>query len=364
MEADLTECFLGVFAFDKGVEVGRKLFPKEARLSRLEQMLRGEPTEEHFQLAQELIARGFKRFSSEDRQLASALREKLGVEVQVKFPSAGGSRLRALLPELCPTDELWELARSIAIARVRKEASRKEESIVLGTRVLENLDKYINTLASLLTEWYALHFPELLRLNLELRENLKIISLGGRKQLDFGALERLGFSKKRAAQIVGEAQNSLGAELPDGTLEVIQRGATSLLSLLELREKIEDRLDELMKEVAPNLRALAGATLGAKLISKAGGLKELASLTAGHLQILGAEKSYFRALKTKGKRPKHGIIYLHPSLRGAPKQLRGKIARALAGKLVLAARVDATSGRFVGDELSKKLEERLREIHG
>lgn len=172
----------------------------------------------------------------------------------------------------------------------------------------------------------------------------------------------MGFSPEKSSAIEEISKRSIGVDLPPSTVETLKKCSELLLSLRRLREHVEEYLDRLMEEVAPNLRAVAGSLLGAKLISKAGGLSQLAKSTSGHLQILGAEKSYFRALVTGGKRPKHGLIYLHPKLRTAPRKLRGKIARVLAGTLLIAARIDATTGRFVGDELNKRLEERLSRI--
>jgi len=114
--------------------------------------------------------------------------------------------------------------------------------------------------------------------------------------------------------------------------------------------------------VAPNLRAVVGGSIGARLISLAGGLKELSRLPASTLQVLGAEKALFRALRSRARPPKHGVIYQYPEVRGAPKWQRGKIARALAGKLSIAARVDAMSGEFVGDKLVAGLKTRIADI--
>ena len=117
-----------------------------------------------------------------------------------------------------------------------------------------------------------------------------------------------------------------------------------------------------MKEVAPNVTALVGPLLGARLLSLAGSLEELAKLPASTIQVLGAEKALFRALRTGGKPPKHGVIFQFPEIRRSPRWQRGKIARALATKLAIAARVDYFTGRYIGDELKKKLMERIDEI--
>jgi len=88
----------------------------------------------------------------------------------------------------------------------------------------------------------------------------------------------------------------------------------------------------------------------------------MAKLPASTIQVLGAEKALFRALKTKARPPKHGIIFQHPLIHDAKRWQRGKIARALAGKLAIAARVDAFSGKYAGDALKADLEKRIEEI--
>jgi nucleolar protein 56 len=110
-------------------------------------------------------------------------------------------------------------------------------------------------------------------------------------------------------------------------------------------------------DAAPNVSDLAGPTLAAKLIEKAGGLKRMAMMPSSTLQILGAEKALYRALKTKARPPKHGLIFQHPYVNAAPRELRGLRARHLAAKLSIAARADAFSGNSIADQLKKELEE-------
>ena len=117
-----------------------------------------------------------------------------------------------------------------------------------------------------------------------------------------------------------------------------------------------------MQQVAPNMKALVGALLGARLISLAGSLKRLAFIPASTIQVLGAEKALFRALRTGAKPPKHGIIFQWDDIHGAPYWQKGKIARVLAGKLAIAARVDYFSGEYMGDNILEDLTRRINEI--
>jgi nucleolar protein 56 len=117
-----------------------------------------------------------------------------------------------------------------------------------------------------------------------------------------------------------------------------------------------------MEEVAPNTKYLVGSLLGARLIALSGGLMNLAKRPASTIQVLGAEKALFRSLKTGTKPPKHGLIFQHTLLHDAKRWQRGKIARALAGKLAIAARADAFGGRPIGKELKADMDRRIEEI--
>ena len=143
-------------------------------------------------------------------------------------------------------------------------------------------------------------------------------------------------------------------------LEIMNRYANSIFELQKTRKEIVEYIDSKMEEIAPNLRLLVGASLGAKLISHAGGLKRLATYPSSTVQIMGAEKALFRHLKSGDRPPKYGLIYQHPQVRGAKWWNRGKIARMLAGKISLAVRRDVFTKSFdenAFDDFSKKVEE-------
>ncbi len=166
----------------------------------------------------------------------------------------------------------------------------------------------------------------------------------------------------KAEQIARIAKASMGADLTEADLTQIQNLCKDIISLYELRETLEKYLDETMEEVAPNVKALTGSLLGARLIALAGGLTNLAKRPASTIQVLGAEKALFRSLKTGTRPPKHGIIFQHTYLHEAKRWHRGKIARAFAGKLAIAARIDAFGSGQVSENLKASLEKRIEEI--
>jgi nucleolar protein 56 len=251
----------------------------------------------------------------------------------------------------------------IAKIRVKRAIEKRDLVIAQAIQTLDDLDKTINLFMSRVREWFGIHFPELDRL-LEKHETYArlVVNLGFRENFTAEKLEKEGLPKLKAEQIANAAQSSMGADLAEVDLTQIQVLSRSVLNLYELRQRLEDYIDSAMEEVAPNIKALTGALLGARLIALAGGLTNLAKMPASTLQVLGAEKALFRSLKTGTKPPKHGIIFQHAFLHEAKKWQRGKIARALAGKLAIAARTDAFGGRYIGEELRADLEKRVEEI--
>ncbi|MCQ8903594.1 MAG: ATP-binding protein [Methanothrix sp.] len=137
--------------------------------------------------------------------------------------------------------------------------------------------------------------------------------------------------------------------------------ARSLLDLIKAREDLEDLLETKAREIAPNLSTILGPVLAARLISRAGGLERLARLPASTIQVIGAERALFRHLRGKAPSPKHGLIFRHPLIQSSPKRLRGRIARALAAKLAIAARIDLYSGAL-DPRLAEALNERVGRI--
>jgi nucleolar protein 56 len=221
----------------------------------------------------------------------------------------------------------------------------------------------VNLFVNRLREWYSVHFPELNDIVEDHRLYVKLVaSLGSRENFSESSLKELGVPEQLAGKMLDASKRSLGADISEHDLEAIRTFASIILQLYELRDQLEGYVNRIMKEVAPNITELVGPLLGARLISLAGGLDRLATMPASTIQVLGAEKALFRALRTGGRPPKHGIIFQYPEIFRAPKWQRGKIARALAAKLAIAAKVDAFSGRFVGDRLNAELRERIDEI--
>ncbi|MBI5253192.1 MAG: C/D box methylation guide ribonucleoprotein complex aNOP56 subunit, partial [Euryarchaeota archaeon] len=143
---------------------------------------------------------------------------------------------------------------------------------------------------------------------------------------------------------------------------IISDFAGQAYDLYEFRERLEEYIASAVEETAPNTAGLAGATLAARLLSLAGGIQNLARMPGSRIQVLGAEKALFRHIKSHALPPKHGVIFQHPLIKTAPWWHRGKVARSLASKIAIAARVDAFAGESIGEKLKEGLLKRVEEI--
>ena len=260
------------------------------------------------------------------------------------------------------------LSHSLSRYKLKFSPDKVDTMVVQAIGLLDELDKELNTYAMRVREWYGWHFPELTKI---IQDNMQyakaVIKLGDRataSQHDFSAA---GLDEDIEQELKDAAIVSMGTEVSVDDLENIKQLAEQVVSLSEYRMQLYDYLKSRMHAIAPNLTVHVGELVGARLISHAGSLINLAKHPASTVQILGAEKALFRALKTKHETPKYGLIY-HASLIGqaAPK-FKGKISRVLAAKCALAIRVDAlgeSSGASIGIASREKVEARLRQLEG
>ena len=188
---------------------------------------------------------------------------------------------------------------NLRLAKANIKASVKDDLLIIQTiSNMSEIDKSINMLVKRLREWYAMYNPEF-EDSLQNHEKFVLLVLGKSK-------------KELLKEIKVDEAGSMGAELSKEDLEPVLILAKEISSLYSLKEKQEVYLEKMMKKVCPNLLAITGATIGAKLIGQAGDLKRLMLFPASTIQLLGAEKALFRHMKTKARAPKYGFLHEHP----------------------------------------------------
>ena len=376
MKATIVSSIVGFFSFEeKGGLIEKVLFEKDpvAAADKILKIENTEVVEELKLLLNKLIDRGYDKFVFENQDIAKSIRQSFNVETEVATPPNVGELVHNTLQfaidsgfvetELQYREWTHDVSVSLTKKRVRKAVEKRDLMVAQAILSIDDLDKIINLFMGRIQEWYGLHFPELTHLLENQETYARLVSnLGGRENFVANALEKEGLQRDKAEQISNTVATSMGATLRNGDMLQIQELCRATLALSKVRQNLEKYIEATLGEVAPNTQALAGSLLGARLIAMAGGLDDLAKMPASTIQVLGAEKALFRALKTGSRPPKHGLLFQHALIHEAPRWQRGQISRALAGKLAIAARIDAYGGKFKGDALKADFEGRVKEI--
>ncbi|MBN1160226.1 MAG: NOP58 family protein [Candidatus Diapherotrites archaeon] len=258
-------------------------------------------------------------------------------------------------------NELRRKALAATKEKVKAAYTGKDSLIVQTVNAIDDLEKISNSLAMRAREWYSLYFPELDRAVPDHFTYMTLVTiLRTRDKFKADAIKKL--TEIDPKKIESLTINSMGADLSEKDLKPILDYCSKTKEALEEKAGLESYLETLMNEAAKNLYTVAGAKLGGKLIAHTGSLRRLALMPSSTIQIIGAEKALFKHIKTGKKGPKHGLIFQSPYISSEKKEVRGKIARAVAAKISMAAKEDFFKGKFIGDQLVKDLEKRIAEI--
>ncbi|KAM9327396.1 nucleolar protein 58 isoform 1-T1 [Pholidichthys leucotaenia] len=257
------------------------------------------------------------------------------------------------------------LAHSLSRYKLKFSPDKVDTMIVQAISLLDDLDKELNNYIMRCREWYGWHFPELGK---TITDNLAycktVRKIGDRTNVASTDLSDI-LPEEIEAEVKLAAEISMGTEVSEQDIGNIRHLCDQVVEISEYRAQLYDYLKNRMMAIAPNLTVMVGELVGARLISHAGSLLNLAKHPASTVQILGAEKALFRALKTRKDTPKYGLIY-HASLVGqTTAKNKGKISRMLAAKTALAIRYDALgedTNAEMGAENRAKLEARLRQL--
>lgn len=229
-----------------------------------------------------------------------------------------------------------------------KSAADRDRLMVKAVNFLDENNNNFNAEMERFRDWYGLHFPELEKEITDDEHLIKILSNGLRRD------ELYAFSEM--------AENSTGMPLTDDDLEMLEEAYESLEKKLKMRGKIESYVEGVAEEEMPNLETVLGPLLAARIVALAGGLEELAKKPSSTVQMLGAEKALFRYLHGEGTPPKHGVLFQHNFVNSLPEDKRGKMARFLANKAVMAARIDQYGDKQKGEELREECQEKFEEL--
>ena len=241
-----------------------------------------------------------------------------------------------------------EDVREEAISQTREEVQGsvdRDKLLVKAVKQLDQLENDFREEVERLRDWHAVHFPELEQ---ELTEDDRFVDI----------LEKYGVGKTGIEPFKSMADKSTGSQLSEKDKKLIESSVATVASMKDLREELEKYIEEGATEEFQNLSVLLGPVLTTRLVALAGGLEELAKKPASTVQMLGAEKALFRHLHGEGSPPKHGVLFQHRFVKNLPEVKRGKMARFLANKSVIAARIDQYGDEDKSEQLRKEIEDK------
>lgn len=309
-----------------------------------------------------------------DKKLGKTITEKLGITCKAGEKANELLRcirfqMQSLLTGL-DDQELKQmqlgLAHSISRYTLSFTSEKVDTMIIQAVSLLEDLDKELNNYAMRLREWYSWHFPEMSKIITDNSTYARaVILIGMRTNVKNLTIEQMAevMPEEIAEQVKEAAEISMGTEILQEDEAHLKTLSKSVVEISDYRANLAEYLKNRMAAVAPNLTVLIGELVAAKLIAHSGSLMSLAKQPASTIQILGAEKALFRALKTKKNTPKYGLIYNASVVGQADTKLKGKISRTLANKCALCVRYDALgedSNGKLGTDARVFMEKRLK----
>ncbi|KAG9393875.1 putative snoRNA binding domain [Carpediemonas membranifera] len=327
-------------------------------------------------LKDNIVDKGIKdKLAVADSKLVPTIKNALPIQCVYNEEINGMMReirthMYELIPQLKPDDmnaAALGLSHSLSRYTLKFSAEKVDTMIVQAVSLLDDIEKELNNYCMRLREWYGWHFPELAPiipdhvLYAQTVKALQLKTTAPKADLHF-------HEDSVAARIREAAKLSMGTGITNEDMASITALADQVIDLSAYHRKLSGYLVSRMRAVAPNLSVLVGELVGAKLISHAGSVLSLAKFPASTLQILGAEKALFRALKTRHDTPKYGLIFNASLVGQASAKNKGKISRVLSAKASLCARVDAlaedTPTAELGMESLRKVEERIAIVEG
>jgi nucleolar protein 56 len=380
MEAILLPTVNGLLLVNKDTDEVLKVLFQQDSLEDLAQkylsMQKGESLGELSEALQELQEKGIKSIRFENRAYLSLFQNIPGLHGQIYENIQHLRKLQENLIQLWmdagisftaqKVGERTKIFSEIMIKeQIAEVATQEDFQVKQAVDTMVDLDKSINFFSTRLREWYGLHFPELT--DKLIADNIQfsryVAQVGTRSNFTVENLqEKMHVDEKRAKLLEEKAKRSMGGKLSDQDVLSIQKLAHRILDLHEFHNSLEEYITSTLDHIAPNLTAVLGASITAKLISIAGSLERLANMSSSTIQVLGAEKALFKAMRAGGDTPKYGIIFQWSSIRGEKAHLRGKIARMAAGKISILAKVDYFKGKFIGTEYKALIEKKIEAL--
>jgi nucleolar protein 56 len=358
MRAYLGTNFIGSFAFDgKGKVLEKSLFKKNPKqiAEKLAKSRSGELLAEEKEVLDKLVKMGIQEIIWNKKVPVK------GLSCVCKEDNLAEKILKEDFRRLA-TEFKWSMTQAelnqtlskvnIELSKTQIQKPKKDKILIHAVGVLDEVDGNLNVFVERLREWYGLHFPEMGKMISNHEKFVEIV-------MKFGEKENIELKELEKA-----IEQSAGMPFDRKDMEIVRGYARNIYGMYKVRKDMEGYVKKVSQALMPNMSAIAEPILAARLLALAGSLEKISKMPSSTIQLLGAEKALFRHLKGQGKSPKYGIIFSHSLIQKAPLDRKGKIARLIASKLTLAARVDFFSKEDRGKKMRKDLEEEVRRVLG
>lgn len=315
-----------------------------------------------------IVDRGIKTLALSNSKLAESIEEDLkgrGYEIKIVSGEEVDEKIKEIHGRLSELMNISEkelnrasllLAHSLCREKLKMTPAKNDMIIVQTIRVIDRLDKDINNKSMRIREWYGMHFPEIGEI---VEDNQKYLELVKAHTL---SPEDLYKDTAVSDEIKECLDKTIGGDITEEDRMIISESAGTVLSMYEAREKLHEHLYRRMESISPNILELLGSLLGARLIAHAGSLSDLSRKPSSTIQVMGAEKALFKAMKESKNTPKYGIIYNSSYVGQVPVEIKGQVARTLASKIAIASRCDVSGEEEKGDYGVRAREEMDRRI--
>ncbi|MCQ2977661.1 MAG: ATP-binding protein [archaeon] len=363
MESYIIKCIAGIIAINEDLAIENyKLFKEDEVISNLIKIEDKEVISEEIELIDEISDKYDKIIIETTNRLSSYKEVKDYEKLITKSPNKCGDYLRENLEEILLEikfaetkedlkEKIIDINRKLTTAKVKKSSEEDDRLLIQAINSVDDIDESISKLVERMRDWYTVYFPEMDTIGNN-ETYIKLIAENDNRE---------SILNNHPESFQDNIEESFGGDVSPEDLQMMKDFANSIYSLQNSRKQLEQYIEDKMESIAPNLKDLLGASLGAKLIAHIGSVKKLATYSASTVQIMGAEKAIFRHLKTGERPPKHGLIFQHPSVRTAKWWNRGKIARNLALKITLAVRKDVYSGEY-DPQIAIDYENKIKQI--
>ena len=257
-------------------------------------------------------------------------------------------------------EEIRERMLKSAKAGITSAYQSEEYALIQAVNAYMETGRSYNLAYERLSEWYGIYYPEIRISSPESLAKLTIAmsTQGG----DVASIEKALGDAAKAEEVQKKAANTIGRKMEGEEAEAVTGFANQILSTAKALDDLDKYIKSAAKRIMPNTTYLTDHMIAAELLGKAGSMERLATMPAGTVQLLGAEKALFKHIKFGSRPPKYGILFKLPDITNSQREIRGKIARAYATKICIALKADYFSKNFIAEGLKKSLSESIKRI--